>query len=346
MGQLTPKEPVRAPFIEHIYELRRRLLTCVIFVAVGAGIGYSINERLLAIIQQPLGQKLFYTSPTGGFSFVFMLCIFFGIIFALPCIIYQIIAFLKPVLPHVTRRSMLFYPVCSVILAGLGITFAYFVSLPASLHFLANFGGGNIEALITTDTYFNFALSYIVGFAILFQLPLLLIITNRITPLKPGKLMKWQRYIIVGSFILAAIITPTPDPFNQLLMAGPIIILYQLSILFIWIINKGSKKQSQVLAAVINPPPVEAASQKAYAPRPTQSVATSFTAAPPQPATRANARRRLISDISATQRRFHPFIKQPARAPRNARTPLKVTAAPRIQDISPKWDGGLIDVTR
>ncbi len=323
MGQLAPKETVRAPFIEHIYELRRRLLVCVVFIVVGAGIGYLINEQLLAIIQQPLGQKLFYTSPTGGFSFVFMLCVFFGIVFALPCIIYQIIAFLKPVLPRTSRHSILLYPFCSVILAALGIVFAYFVSLPASLHFLANFGGGNIEALITTDTYFNFALSYIAGFAILFQLPLILIITNRITPLGPGKLMKWQRYVIIGSFVLAAIITPTPDPFNQLLMAGPIILLYQLSILLIWIIN-GSKKRV----------PVQTHNITTLLPETTSSQAPtlgSVLPAPPPPAQLSRQPRRLITDISASRQRYVQ--------------PLK-----RVQRHQPptttRWNGRLIDVTR
>jgi sec-independent protein translocase protein TatC len=338
MGHLSPKETVRAPFIEHIYELRRRLLICVVFIAIGASIGYFINEQLLVIIQQPLGQKLFYTSPTGGFSFVFMLCIFFGIIFALPCIIYQIIAFLKPVLPHTSRRSMLFYPVCSVILAALGIAFAYFVSLPASLHFLANFGGGNIEALITTDTYFNFALSYIAGFAILFQLPLLLIITNRITPLKPGKLMKWQRYIIVGSFVTAAIITPTPDPFNQLLMAGPIIILYQLSIFFIWIINKTKKKQSEPTITSL-PFVIELPGESD--PQPTPSLATSLAHVVEQKTPRP---RRLISDISAAHRSFRQPIKQPVY--NNISRPLKTVASSRAQGPPTKWSGGLIDVMR
>ena len=87
MGDLNSKDTVRTPFIEHVHELRRRLLVCLVFVIIGAGIGYSINEWLLEFIQKPLGEKLFYTSPTGGFSFVFMLCVFFGIVLARTCII-------------------------------------------------------------------------------------------------------------------------------------------------------------------------------------------------------------------------------------------------------------------
>lgn len=344
MGHLAPKETVRTPFIEHIYELRKRLLICAVFVAIGAGVGYSINEQLLAIIQQPLGQKLFYTSPTGGFSFVFMLCVFFGVVFALPCIIYQIIAFLKPVLPHTSRRSMLLYPLCSVILAALGITFAYFISLPASLHFLANFGGGNIEALITTDTYFNFALSYIMGFAILFQLPLLLTIANRITPLKPGKLMKWQRYVIIGSFIGAAMITPTPDPFNQLLMAGPIIILYQLSIVLIWVINKGRHKK--VMSPVTSPETTADLVVDTIQSTDLKPVPASLSLVLPDvPQRTTTPSRRLISDISDSRRSFRRQTKRSI-SPNRQQSAQQTFASTRSNRPPTQWSGGLLDIVR
>lgn len=241
MGSLHAEDPVRAPFLEHVHELRRRLLVSIICIVVGAAVGYWVKDALLLAIQKPLGQQLYYTSPTGGFSFVFMLCVLFGVVVSLPCTIYQIIAFLKPILPRNSRIQMFIYPICSILLAGLGIVFAYFVSLPAALHFLASFGGAHIQALITTDTYFSFALAYIGGFALLFQLPILLTIINRVYTLNPKKLMKLQRYVIVVSFVVAAVITPTPDPINQLLMAGPIIVLYEFSVILIWLVNKTKK---------------------------------------------------------------------------------------------------------
>lgn len=254
----SPENAIRKPFIDHIHELRRRLVICVVFVIIGSGIGYALHTTLLRLIQQPLGEKLYFTSPTGGFNFIFVICISFGVLVALPCIIYQILAFLRPLLPHAKRAHMFWYPACSVFLAAVGVAFAYFISLPAALHFLTNFGGANIESLITTDAYFRFAMAYLLGFAVLFQLPLLLVISNRIKPLKPSKLMGAQRYVLVGSFIIAAILTPTPDPFNQLLMAGPIIILYQLSIILIWIINlkqsRKTKRKPRKLATTITPP--------------------------------------------------------------------------------------------
>jgi sec-independent protein translocase protein TatC len=126
-------------------------------------------------------------------------------------------------------------------LAFAGVLFAYFVSLPAALHFLAKFGGAGVQSLITVDEYFNFALAYLAGFALLFQLPLLILFVNRIKPLTPGKMMGAQRFVILISFIVAAILTPTPDPFNQLLMAAPAIVLYQIGIIMVMIVNRGSK---------------------------------------------------------------------------------------------------------
>jgi hypothetical protein len=92
-----------------------------------------------------------------------------------------------------------------------------------------------IKALITADEYFSFALAYIVGFALLFQLPLIILFINRIKPLRPSGMMKAQRYVILFSFIAAAILTPTPDPMNQFIMAVPLVILYQISIVIIWL---------------------------------------------------------------------------------------------------------------
>lgn len=236
---------IRKPFIEHIYELRRRALICVIATTLAGFAGYAINEKLLHIIQKPLGKTLFYTSPTGGFSFIFKICLLFGLIVALPIIIYQIIKFLSPLMKHTTKRFTFVSLLASAILAFAGITFAYLLSLPAALHFLSNFGGAEIQSLITADEYFNFALAYLAGFAILFQLPLLMLLINRIKPLSPGPLMRFQRYVILISFVVSAMLTPTPDPVNQALMAVPVVILYQLSIGLICLVNWRKNKRTK-----------------------------------------------------------------------------------------------------
>src|SRR5690606_20255917 len=117
-------------------------------------------------------------------------------------------------------------------------------SLPAALHFLSNFSTGSVTSLISANEYFNFVMIYVACFALLFQMPLIIAFINKITPLTPRLLMKKQRFVILGSFIVAAIITPTPDPLNQTLMALPIIGLYQSSIGVVWQSNRRTRKKS------------------------------------------------------------------------------------------------------
>lgn len=231
-----------ATFGEHVGELRRRLMWSLLFVLVGGAVGYVLHDSLLVILQRPLNETLYYTTPAGAFSFIIKICTVFGFLVALPVMTFNGFAFFEPLIKTRTRRLLVWYVVVSVALAAAGITFAYFVSLPAALHFLVNFGGGDIEALITANEYFNFVLAYLAGFALLFQLPLILTFINRLTPLTPNKLLGATRYVILASFILAAIITPTPDPLNQLLMAGPVILLYFLSAVLIVIKNRSSRR--------------------------------------------------------------------------------------------------------
>lgn len=240
----------RMAFADHISELRKRFMWVLLFVFIGGGIGYALNDTLMRILQEPLNDSLYYNNPGGAFSFIMKLCVVFGIVVALPALSYHIFAFFGPIIPSKTKRASVLYISMSVILACAGMLFAYFVSLPASLHFLTTFGnGGDIHALITANEYFNFVLAYVAGFAILFQVPLIITFTNRVTPLPPKKLLGGTRYVIVLSFIAAAIITPTPDPMNQAIMAVPIIALYLFSVCLVAFQPKRLRQHKQARVA-------------------------------------------------------------------------------------------------
>lgn len=249
---------VRKTFLAHVHELQLRL-TWAVLAIMACGIGaYSFHQPILDLVQRPLGETLYYTSPTGGFSFLFKMCAVAGIVMALPVILYQLFKFLGPLLNRQHRLDIVTYTLWSINLAYAGVLFAYLVSLPAALHFLAKFGGDNIQGLITADAYFNFALAYLGGFAVLFQLPLIILFTNRIKPLKPSQMMAGQRYIILGSFIIAAILTPTPDPVNQAIMAVPVVLLYQVSIVMVWLLNRTKRHRPAVAARKPILPPIPA----------------------------------------------------------------------------------------
>ncbi len=309
---MTAERPIT--FAEHIQELRKRLMWSLLFVGLGAGIGYALHNTLLGILQQPLHEKLYYTTPTGAFSFIIKICTVFGIIVSVPAVLYHSFAFFQPLITIRIKRVVAGYVFLSVVLAVMGVAFAYFVSLPAALKFLVNFGSaGGIESLITANEYFNFVLAYITGFAVLFQLPLIVTFINRITPLTPSKLIASTRYVVLGSFIIAAIITPTPDPFNQILMAGPVILLYFLSGCAVAFINFRAHRRSHKARAVVPAiDPVAISALTEAEPPPANALISA-----PEPASAAAPRKpSVISDMVIPRRN----VAVPAYRPRNLQT--------------------------
>src|SRR5690606_31067914 len=156
-----------------------------------------IKDQLLNLLVAPLGETLYYTSPGGGFSLMVQLCLGFGVICAIPLLIFHLILFLAPVWPGYSLRFLAIVLLSSCLLGSLGVAFAYFVSLPAALFFLSEFSTEQVQALISTDTYMSFVTLYLAGFAVLFQLPLLLLIINNATPLPPKKLLAGTKWVIL-----------------------------------------------------------------------------------------------------------------------------------------------------
>lgn len=243
-----------ATVAEHIQELRSRLIWTVLFLVAGAVLGYFIHDTLIAFLQRPLNDSLYYTTPGGAFSFIIKVCTVFGLVVALPMLIYQTFAYFGPLIRTKTKTTFISYVIVSCLLAVGGMAFAYYISLPAALHFLVNFGNSSdIKSLITANEYFNFVLTYIAGFAVLFQVPLIVLLIDTIKPMPPSNLLKGLRYVVLISFIIAAVLTPTPDPMNQALMAGPIIVLYIFSVLLVAIKAALRKKPAAAAPAQIEP---------------------------------------------------------------------------------------------
>jgi sec-independent protein translocase protein TatC len=241
--------PQKLAFIAHVHELRKRLSYIAVAVGLGASLAYSAQETLTRWLLQPSsGQQFIYTTPGGGFDFQFKLCLYTGIALSIPVIVYNIFKYLHPLLKNESKRFVGWLMFSSATLALLGISFGYFFGLPAAMHFLLqSFSSARIEALITIQSYMSFVMVYLLGAALLFQIPLILLLTNRIKPLQPKKLMQHQRWFVIGAFVLGAIISPTPDIRNQLVLTGPIIIMYELSVVLIWIINRGRRKPRKVV---------------------------------------------------------------------------------------------------
>jgi sec-independent protein translocase protein TatC len=196
--------------------------------------------HIVSLLLKPShGQHFIYTSPIGGIDFLFKICIYGGIILSLPVIVYNVLRFIEPVLGGSTRRFIVWQSLACALLALLGMAFGYFLGLPAALHFLLHqFTTIQIQPLVTIQSYLSFVIVYMVGSALLFQLPLLLLFINRIRPLKPRRLLHYERWVILAAFVLAGLMNPTPNILSQLLVAGPFIIMYQLGIILIALINR------------------------------------------------------------------------------------------------------------
>jgi len=232
------RDDERLPFRQHLLELRSRLLSILAFLTLATIVGYLVHRRILALLIRPLNQPIYYSSPAGGFDFILKLSFLFGFLACVPMIVYHSVRYFEPVLPNASPRRLTLTFLASCLLLGLGMSFAYFVSLPAALYFLGSFSSEGVQALISAGEYFAFVTRYLLGFGLLFQLPLVMLIINSVQRIPTRKLMRYQKWIVLASFVIAAFLTPTPDLFNQLLMAVPLILLYQVTVALLWVVNR------------------------------------------------------------------------------------------------------------
>ena len=315
--------------IDHLHELRTRLFWIILALVVAASAGYFIQNQIMDVLMKPLGgQRLVYLTPIGGFNFLFRVSLYFGIGAILPVIIYHLYRFLEPLMAKRRRRSVILYIMSSCLLAIAGACFAYFGSLPAAMHFLTGFNIQNVSAMLTIDSYLTFVITYILGFAALFQIPLILLIFNSIKPIPPRKLMSFQRYVILIAFILAAVISPTPDVTNQTILAVPIILMYQIGVFLVWIQarrRKNLNSASTIQSNTIQQPSTPALEPVNAAPTPIQPAAPPSTLRPtaPQP--------RPVMDIAAP-RRIQPRALRPMQADVVRRAPA---ARPAVRPQRP-----------
>lgn len=215
--------------VDHMTELRRRLIICIISVIVGASLSYFEIKTILALLIKPVG-KLVFITPQEAFVTYIKLAIFSGIFLAMPVILYQIWRFVAVGLKRSEKKYLLLYGPFSFILFLIGAAFAYFVILPLGIKFLLGFATDTLKPMISLKAYVSFAGMLLLVFGVVFELPLVIIFLTKIRLVTTSLLREKRKVVIVLIFILAAILTP-PDIITQILMAGPLILLYEISIL-------------------------------------------------------------------------------------------------------------------
>lgn len=235
-------------FSDHVVELRNRAMWVGLVFIICSALAYNYHEVLLKVIMAPLdGSKLVYLTPGGGFSFIFLVSMYTGLLASIPLFIYHLHAFIKPALPSRARRSAGRVILSATALIISGVAYGYFIAIPAALHFLTTFAGDAVTPNLTADSYLNFFLAYVAGLAVLSLLPLLLMFVHWIKPLKPGGLLKTERWVVLFAFIAAALITPTPDVVNQSMIALPVIAIYQIGVVAVFVATLKEKRHKRAL---------------------------------------------------------------------------------------------------
>jgi sec-independent protein translocase protein TatC len=247
----SKSEDVIQTFADHLLELRKRLFYVAGRVLFFSTVAYFVQQQLVHLLLTPAhNQHFIYTSPGGGITFLFEVCTYVGIAMSIPVFVYQLLRFIEPVMSDNRRQFVLKMGCSSVFLAAIGLIFGYAIGLPAALHFLGHqFTTNQITPLFTIQEYMSFVTVYLIGSALIFQLPLVILFINHIKPLKPNRLLHFERYVIAAAFIISMVMAPTVNIIDQLVLAGPIIVTYQVAILLVMLTNrKRNSRLAKLLA--------------------------------------------------------------------------------------------------
>lgn len=225
-----------ATLLDHVHELRKRLLVSAALLVVAGIVAYFFYEEILNILRAPLDAPLYYTNPAGSFAFVMKICAMAGIAVAIPIIIYNLIMFVRPAFKEALPLKRVYVmTIGSVLLAATGVLFAFSFIIPGALHFFAGFQVDGLSALISADSYLSFVTNVIITFVLVFQIPLVLLFFDRIKPIPPKSLIKGEKWVILGALLVSLMVPFALDLTVSLLIALPIIALYNLSIaLVLW----------------------------------------------------------------------------------------------------------------
>ncbi|MGH7541262.1 MAG: twin-arginine translocase subunit TatC [Gemmatimonadota bacterium] len=228
--------PAEMPFLDHLEELRRRLIWSLAALLVACILGLvAVTElNIIGILERPIrdllpDQTLKYTSPTTPFLVTLKLGFIAGLVLALPFLGYQAWAFLSPALYDHERRFVIPAIAVGTLLFLVGVAMAYFLVLPLGLKVLLGFHTESLEPIITIDEYLRFATGIILAFGVIFELPVVLILLSLLGIVTPEGLSKYRRHAIVVMAVISAVLTPA-DPYTMLAMLAPLILLYEGSI--------------------------------------------------------------------------------------------------------------------
>src|SRR5712664_3236299 len=245
----------RMPFMEHLGELRTRIMRSLFWLLGGTFVALFRAEQITDYLARPvtkLGYKLVFTAPAEAFWVQMKVAVIVGLFIASPGILWQVWAFIAPGLHQHEKKYAVPFVILGSLLFMIGGAFSLFVVTPYAIAFLLSYARETLQPMITLENHIDFLLKFTLAFGAVFELPLAITLLARMGIVTARMLSKNRKYAILGAFIAGAVLTPTPDAFNQTLMAGPLIILYEVGIVCARIFGKKR-------APAVEPTPAEPA---------------------------------------------------------------------------------------
>lgn len=259
-----PEEELRMPFWSHLEELRKRLIRSILWITVGFAVCFNYSEDILKLLMWPMNmkltllssfpylsivpnqvqQKLHYTTLIEPFWAHLKIALIAGIMLVFPLIMYQLWKFISPGLLPKERRYVGYFVFFSTLFFGIGVLFCYMLLLPFAVPFLLSYKTENLIAIIKIGDYIDFVLKFLLASGVVFELPLIIVLLSRMGIVSPEWLARYRKYAFLAAFIIGAILTPTPDVFNQTILSIPIYLLYEIGIIASRIFGRKKKSDS------------------------------------------------------------------------------------------------------
>ena len=250
------QKPDQMPFLDHLEELRFRLFW--MFGALLGGVVVSfwavLKFNLLLLLQRPIlpylkGAPLVVTNPGDGFGVLISTSLIFGVVLALPVLVYHIWAFLSPGLYAHEKRLMVPVALGATVLFLAGVSLSFFVVLPLTLRFLMEVTADAFQPMITAAGYFNFAITMSLAFGLVFELPIVIVALTALGLVTPQMLVRFRRFAFVGCLLVAAFVTPGSDILSLCAMAVPLYFLYELSLVLSYFVYRRKQRRLAAEAA-------------------------------------------------------------------------------------------------
>jgi len=221
----------RMPFLGHLGELRGRMVKAAVAIGAGMAVAFFFSERIIAWLARPLTTPLVFIAPAEAFWANLKVAFLGGVLLGLPVVLYQVWKFIEPGLYPRERRYGAVFVVAASLLFVAGLAFCGWVVFPFAIRFLVSYKTQGMTPMLAVGTYIDFAVKFFLAFGLIFELPPVITLLSRLGVVTPDRLAANRKYAVLGAFVAAAVLTPTPDVFNQCLMAVPLMLLYELGIL-------------------------------------------------------------------------------------------------------------------